>query len=150
MDLLEIYKFLTSPEFGGIARPVSVLLVLALTVLQVSKIPINPWSWLARRVGKALNAELFEKIEKLNERLDEERKERQQDKVSDMRWFLLSFAQECRKGIDHDKEQWTYVLNKCAEYESYCLKNDIQNGVIEEDTKYIRELYNMLSREHKI
>ena len=151
MSLNDIYDFVTSPRFHDHIFTAIVLTIFAvMTLLQMSKLPVNPWSWVAVRVGRAINAELFVKFEELNKRLDVEKKERQEDKVSNMRRFLLEFAQECRRGLEHDKEQWTYVLNKAKEYEGYCKDNEIENGVIEEDTKYIRNLYFELSRDHKL
>ena len=37
----------------------------ALTVLQVAPIKINPWTWIARAIGRAINAEVIAKVDKL-------------------------------------------------------------------------------------
>ena len=106
------------------------------------------WGWLSQR--KASNKTILEEIRSLRQALDDEKKEREQETVSNMRWFLLTFAQECRKGEVHNKEQWTFALNRAKQYESFCKKHGIDNGVIEADTGYIRDLYQQLSKEHKL
>lgn len=106
------------------------------------------WGWLSQR--KASNKTILEELRSLRQALDDEKKEREQETVSNMRWFLLSFAQECRKGEIHNKEQWTFALNRAKQYESFCKKHSIDNGVIEADTGYIRSLYQELSKEHKL
>ena len=45
---------------------------------------------------------------------------------------------------------WTNVLNVAEEYEKMVHEQRITNGVITQDTAYIRRLYQELSREHRI
>ena len=106
------------------------------------------WGWLSQR--KASNKTILEEIRALRAALDEEKKEREDETVSNMRWFLLSFAQECRKGDVHNKEQWSFALNRAKQYETFCKEHKIDNGVIEADTGFIRNLYQELSKEHKL
>jgi len=42
------------------------------------------------------------------------------------------------------------VLNVADEYEMYCEKHEVMNGVVKQDTQYIRGLYQELSRDHKL
>ena len=42
------------------------------------------------------------------------------------------------------------MLNTIAEYERYVAYNNISNGIVKADSEYIRDLYQELSREHKI
>lgn len=106
------------------------------------------WTWLSTR--KASNKQILSEIKSIRKDLDDEKQERIEETTSGMRWFLLSFARECRKGEEHDKEQWSYALNQAKRYETYCKKHEIENGVIEADTAYIRGLYEELSRSHKL
>ena len=106
------------------------------------------WTWLMQR--KASNKQILSEIKSLRSDLDTEKKERREETANNLRWFLLSFAQECRKGEEHDKEQWSFALNQAKRYESYCERHKIDNGVIVADTAYIRGLYEELSRSHKI
>ena len=42
------------------------------------------------------------------------------------------------------------MLNVAEEYEQYCVKHEVSNGVVKQDTKYIRGLYQDLSRNYQL
>lgn len=52
--------------------------------------------------------------------------------------------------ISHSREEWNHVLNTIKRYEIFCEKNEIANGVIEENSSYLRELHKQLLNEHRI
>ena len=58
-----------------------------------------------------------------------------------MRWHILNYANSCRHGVEHSHDEWRHVINQISEYEAYTKKKGIHNGVVEEDTKFLRELY---------
>ena len=68
-------------ESGG-----SVLLIV-LTLIQVAPIRINPWSAIARTIGKALNADLNEKMDA--------------NEAKTARYRILRFDDEIRHKIRH-------------------------------------------------
>ena len=70
--------------------------------------------------------------------------------ISSHRQSILTFARECRADIHHDSEEWAHILSLADEYEIYCQKNTVSNGVVKADTEYIRQLYQELSRDHRI
>lgn len=70
--------------------------------------------------------------------------------INSHRHSILTFARECRSEITHDSDEWYNILNLCEEYERFTERSGITNGVVRENTKYIRELYQQLSREHRI
>ena len=112
------------------------VLVLFLTLIQVSPIRLNPWDRLFEWLGGKLNGRLHKQVRDLW--------------INTHRQVLLTFARECRNQMEHSADEWAYVLNIADEYEIYCEKNDVTNGVVKEDTRYIRELYQELSRGHRI
>ena len=55
---------------GWIAEQWSELAALAMflgipTLVQVSPIKVNPWSWLARKIGRAINGEVIDRVDRL-------------------------------------------------------------------------------------
>ena len=70
--------------------------------------------------------------------------------INQHRQSILTYARECRGEISHSSDEWSHILTLAAEYESYCEKNAVTNGVVKADTEYIRQLYQELSREHRI
>lgn len=140
MTLVEFWQKLTE---GGAAGWVVTGVILLFSLIQISPLKLNPWDRVFGWFGKKLNGETQRQLKEL------------QKQVSDIwinahRQTILTFARECRAGIDHDAEEWNHILSVADEYEVYCQKNIVSNGVVKADTKYIRDLYQELSREHRI
>ena len=124
---------------GNVAAGIAILL----SLIQISPLKLNPWDKLLAWFGKKLNGATIKKLEEL------------QKQVRDMwinthRQSILTFARECRADMHHDAEEWNHILSIADEYEVYCAKNTVSNGVVKADTEYVRALYQELSREHKI
>ena len=133
MTIYEIGQKLTGEEIAGWAF---VVLILFLSLVQISPLKLNPWDRLFSWLGGKLNGKLQKQVQDLW--------------INTHRQTLLTFARECRSGVEHSSDEWAYTLNVADEYEQFCEKNDVTNGVVRADTRYIRELYHELSREQKI
>ena len=118
-------------------------IVVLLSLIQISPIKLNPWDKLLGWFGKKLNGGVESEIKNLQKQVRDLW-------INNHRQSILTFARECRADIDHSAEEWSHILNLCEEYETYTEKNDITNGVVRQNTRYIRELYQELSRDHKI
>ena len=124
---------------GNVAAGIAILL----SLIQISPLKLNPWDKLLAWFGRKLNGATIKKLEEL------------QKQIRDMwinthRQSILTFARECRADMHHDAEEWNHILSIADEYEVYCAKNTVSNGVVKADTEYVRALYQELSREHKI
>ena len=127
----------------------------AVTLIEIAPIKINPWKWLLKWIGNAVNAEdrkniqdikdevskLSKTVDEMKEEQEQEKKDREQDKASDKRWRILDFINSSRHGRTHTREEWNHTLSELAEYEQFCEVRDIPNGVIDEGAKYLRDLY---------
>ena len=124
---------------GNVAAGIAILL----SLIQISPLKLNPWDKLLGWFGRKLNGTTIKKLEEL------------QKQVRDMwinthRQSILTFARECRADIEHSSDEWTNVLNLAEEYEKYVTENKITNGIITQDTVYLRKLYQELSRNRKL
>ena len=72
------------------------------------------------------------------------KKDFEEKNAHDKRWSILDFANSCHNGRKHTKEEWEHVLNQLKYYEEYVEKHNIDNAVIEEETRFLRELYREL------
>ncbi len=120
-----------------------VMLIILFSLIQISPLKLNPWDSLFGWIGRKLNGETDKQLKEL------------QNQISNMwinshRHTILCFARESRAGVEHSPDEWTNLLNIAEEYEKYVSDNGITNGIITQDTVYLRELYQELSREHKI
>ena len=140
MTIFEMAAKMTGGELAGWA---AALIIILLSLVQIAPVKLNPWDSLFGWVGKKMNGQIQEQMDRL------------QKQVSDLwinshRQSILTFARECRADIGHDAEEWNHILSVADEYETYCEKNTVSNGVVKADTRYIRELYQELSRQHRI
>jgi hypothetical protein len=126
MGLIEqLIEFISHP---------GVFIVGAVTLFEIAPIKINPWKSLFKWIGKMINGELQKDLSEL-------KKDFEETKAQNKRWQILEFSRSCREGVRHSREEWKHAISEVAEYEAYTKKKNIVNGVIEEDAKYIRELY---------
>ena len=140
MSIFEVVQKMTAGEMAGWAV---VLLIILMSLIQVSPLRLNPWDSILGWIGKKVNGDMHEQLKVLKKQVSDLW-------INSHRQSILTFARECRADIDHDAEEWNHILSVADEYEVYCQKNTVSNGVVKADTEYIRNLYQELSREHKI
>lgn len=115
---MSIQEIITS---GG-----AVLFALA-TVIQIVPIKINPWSAIAKALGKAINADVLEQLKVVKEQ-QREAKGKLEDHIrtddkrdADLhRTRILQFNTELLRDIKHTREDFIEALVEIDEYESYC------------------------------
>lgn len=140
MTLAEVLQRMTGGEKAGWA---AVLLILLLSLIQIAPVKLNPWDKILGWIGKKTQGEMRKQVSDLQKQITD-------IWISSHRQSILTFARECRADIDHDAEEWNHILSLADEYEVYCNSHDVSNGVVKADTRYIRDLYQDLSRGHKI
>lgn len=117
-------------------------LLILLTLVQISPIKINPWSWLARCIGRALNKDLFDKIDAIDQKvigLEEKSDERN---AASCRSQILRFGDEILHGVPHSKEHYDDILRLITEYENYCDDHPkYMNNVAVATIKHIKHMY---------
>ena len=140
MTIFEAINKLTAGEVAGWGV---VILILLLSLVQISPLKLNPWDKIFGWIGKKTQGEMRKQVNELQKQIRDLW-------INNHRQSILTFARECRADFYHDSEEWSNILNLCEEYERYTEENHVTNGVVRENTKYIRELYQKLSHEHKI
>ena len=140
-DILSLAALKDTLSWGGIA-----FLVIA-SLLQFSKININPWDKIFGWIGDRLNSKLLERLKgletemtKIKDSLNDHIRESEVKDLQDTRRDILEFANSCMNGRRHTKEQFDFIIKECDDYESYIEKNDIKNGVVTSAIREIRRL----------
>ncbi len=118
-------------------------IVVLLSLIEISPLKLNPWDRLLSWIGSKLNSATEKRLAAVEKQL-------RSMWINDHRHCILTFAREARAAIAHSADEWTNVLNIAEEYEKYVDANGITNGIITQDTAYIRNLYQELSRDHRI
>lgn len=128
MNLKELF------DCGGV-------LLLLMTIVQITPMKVNPWSWVARllqkgmkAMGRAFNADTMKQLEEIKENQTEirtnqteiQRKLEEHIETDDIRHAdglrvaILKFNLELIRGIKHTHEDFSEVLRQIDEYEQYC------------------------------
>lgn len=94
--------------------------LLLLTLLEIAPIKVNPWSWLAKAVGRAINAEVLVEIKETRTQLDAHIRADDERNADDRRTRILRFNNELIRDIPHTREDFIDILADIDVYESYC------------------------------
>lgn len=104
-----------------------IILIAIPSIFEVSKIEINPWTWLGKKIGKVINGEVIDELKKTNKRLDQVEESQQKteeqrliDKANSVRTRIIRGADEIRMGTKHSKEYFDNLLEDITYYQNYC------------------------------
>lgn len=111
-------------------------------IIQISPIKWNPWSSLLKLITKALTSELTKKVDALDATVQAMRRDDDENEKDRIRYEVLSFANECRRHIDHTKEEFDHVISIKKKYDVILKRTGDTNGVFEANYNRIIEIYN--------
>lgn len=118
------------------------ILLLLMTVIQITPIKCNPWSWVGKIIGRAINGEVISKVDALSKDLDSFKKENEEYHATLSRTHILVFGDEILHGVNHSKERYDNVLIDIDNYEEYCDDHpDYKNNVALATIKHIKHKY---------
>lgn len=112
------------------------LLLLTMTLIQIAPIKVNPWSAIARAIGRAINKDVLDGLAEV--KADQKETRRVLDdhiKVDDTRNAdahrarILQFNNELLRDIPHTREDFIEILEEIDFYEKFCREHpDYQNN----------------------
>ena len=124
-----------------------------LSLIEVSKIKINPLSWIRSIIFKSVIDELKEnkaEIMSLKKELSEFKKEQKFNEATAARRRILRFNDESIFGMKHTREHFDEVIADIDNYESFCRENtDYQNNKGKMAMKNIKDIYQKRIAENK-
>ena len=98
-----------------------------LTLLQIAPIKINPWSAIAKTVGRAINAEVLKELDEMKsvqkdtrERLERHIEVDNERDADSNRASILQFNMELVRNLRHTREDFIEVLTHIDAYEQFC------------------------------
>ncbi len=98
-------------------------LLILMTLVQIAPIKVNPWSAVARIIGRAVNAEVLRELDAVKKRLDGHITMDDRRVADGHRTRILHFNNELLRDIKHTKEEYIEVLAEIDAYEQYCTEN---------------------------
>lgn len=117
-------------------------LLILMTLIQIAPIKIDPWSWLGKCIGRAINGEVLDKVETLSQDVKKNKADDDEQWASLSRSHILRFGDELLHGVAHSKEHFDQILLDISKYEKYCSEHkDYLNDVAHETIKRIKNTY---------
>lgn len=117
-------------------------LLVIMTLIQIAPIKINPWSWIARCIGRAINRELMEKVDKIDNELADHKAKSAEREATQCRARILRFGDEILHNVPHSKEHYEQILIDIDSYEKYCDNHqEYKNNVAVATIKHIKRMY---------
>lgn len=108
---MDIYEWLVGG--GG-------LLAVLLTLVQIAPIKVNPWSAIAKAIGRAVNADVLRELDTVTQKLDTHIRVDDERNADSYRTRILQFNNELLREIMHTREDFIEILAVIDDYESYC------------------------------
>ena len=120
-------------------------------VIEITPIKINPWTKLLKWIGKLLNNETSEKVDGLIHKVDKLETKIEQVEISQIenekdriRWEVLDFANSCRNGRKHTRDEFQHIVTLNTKYKALLKKTGDANGVFEDEYEFIHKIYEEL------
>ena len=146
---------------------VGIIGVVSVFVEFSKKLPFKPWSLLFKWIGEQMTKDLNEKLvdlknqqtanneaiieldKKVEKKFAEKQVEDDEKESKRLRASIISFSDSCRVGNHHTKNHFENVFRDIGDYENYIRKHNIPNHYIEEETRFIKCVYEECLRENK-
>ena len=91
-----------------------------------------------------INKMFTNKLKPLEDRIDQEHKDSVAHDMGQLRYIVVSFANDLRNGVPKSKFQFDAVFSFMDEYENMINQMNIKNGLFIEEENYIKDQYHKL------
>ena len=98
-----------------------------MTLVQITPIKINPWSWLGHVIGRVINGDVLKELQtvKANQQKAQEKLENHialddERNADDHRTLILQFNRELLRDVPHTLEDFIEILTVIDKYNKYC------------------------------
>ena len=105
---------------GNYLGDAAAFLLLGSGLIELVPIRINPWSFVFKKSGHAVNGEVISKVNDLSEALDKHVQADERREAREAREKILRFCDETLEGRRHSQEHFNEVLDDITEYKRYC------------------------------
>lgn len=117
----------------GIGWLVFIIIALSLFI-EITPVKINPLSTILRYIGNCMFSDVDKRLDAIERRMDE-------NEIDRIRWEILNFANDCRRGRNPVKDEYEHIISQNSKYKSLIKKYDIANDVYTEEYNFILDRY---------
>lgn len=147
---MEALSQLTVTELAGRAA----LIIAALGIfVQFTPIKFNPLSWIAKKIGRAMNGEFEDRMDtrmdKIEGKVDKLESSMEETNAKNNRTKILRFGDEILRGQKHSKDHFDEILQSITEYDAYCeTHKDFKNHMTDITAGQILDTYKKCLEDH--
>lgn len=124
---------------------IAVCAVVIMSLVEVSPIKINPWSW----IGNIFNKGVITKMEKIEQDVADVKKEVAESSAVTSRYRILRFNDEILHEVKHTKEHFDQILLDIDVYDGFCEQHpDFKNNLAVMAIKNIKQVYQKCSKDN--
>ncbi len=132
------------------------ILVVLMTIVQLSPIHVDPWSAIGHELGKVLNGDVLKKLDEMEKMQTDTRKtiddhvRMDDERNADLhRMQILRFNTELLRNVRHTKEDFNEILFNIDCYEKYCAGHpEYQNNRAVHAIRNIKRVYDECMENH--
>jgi len=132
------------------------LLLVVITLVQIAPIKVDPWSAIAKAIGRAVNADVLQDLSEVKEqqRRTQEELERHvrmdDERNADMhRARILQFNTELLREARHTEEDFNEIFHNIDCYERYCREHpEYQNNRAIHAIRNIKRVFDDRMKKH--
>jgi methyl coenzyme M reductase beta subunit len=146
---LQLLEAISELSIGELVRYIALIVAGAAAFVEKTSKTMKPLTKLAKAIGRAINGELMEKVDSLEQKVEKMAQEEQLQRAKDARTRVLRFGDELIHDVRHTKEHFDDVLRDITEYEKYCDEHPkFENDQMHITAEHIKETYHKCLKEH--
>lgn len=124
------------------------LLAGVMTCVEVLPVQLNPWEWVFRQLGQAINGDICDELAGLRRQVESLGAELRRQQAESCQARIIRFGDELLHDALHSKEHFDQILLDISVYEQYCDANpQMANGVAALTIARIKQVYGDCLRE---
>lgn len=117
--------------------------------LEIAPAQIKPVSWILKKIGKTMNAEIIQKVEKIEKEFEDFKKEDDIEKINNIRKEIADFSLSCQRQEHHTSNEFDRIFTRVGDYHNLLKKYKMENGKIDTEVAYITKVYQSCLEENK-
>lgn len=106
--------------FTGNGGAAGAVIIIVLTLVQIAPVKFNPWSAIAKAIGRAINADVLKDVSEIKKTLDDHIRADDERNADAHRARILQFNNELIRQLKHTREDFIEILAEIDIYEKYC------------------------------
>ncbi len=126
---------------GEIVGSSFALIFLSTGLIEITPIKLNPLTAILSWIGNRMNGKLIAKVDNLEEKTDALERKIDMNEIDRIRWEILNFANSCRNGHRHTKDEFEHIISLHEKYNTILEEHDMQNGLVTIEYEYIEGIY---------